>query len=508
VKKAKRKHTLRTDPPSSDVKRRSTPPDIFFILFSTAAVIFTLLRFVNITADVPVGTEMSGVFYTDEGWYCNGAINLRQFGKWYCDGDFNPAVNLPVHHLIQSVAFSIFGMSLQTARSVTAFCFVMIIVILFFTIRSYSGNRTAALTAMMLSSNLLFLTYSRIAILELPMLFFVTAGVGLSLSFKKANDYPVIAVSAILLATAALTKTTALFGLPVLLYCTSLRGGSLQKKILLALTAVSTFVIPVVVWNHFAASLHPNDFALFTKVNFADRMQLNPATVARSIIDIFIKLLRNDPVFVPPALLLSLFLLIRNQGFRKNVLVHISLIWFVSGLAILATTSYHPLRYLTALEIPVMIILGFALFTFDTLLPKGIGAAVIAIAALIFSGIGAAGIMRTITTPHYSFITMAREVRRIADREDAGSIVMGNFANSVSLAGGIRSINTSGTQSVEWKIKQYHPKFYLSLGYEPEMIREIFKYHVLTPAGEWNVFDNYISDKPVYLFRLDRHDSP
>jgi hypothetical protein len=54
--------------------------------------------------------------YTDEGWWANAAVRAHVLGHWYRPGDFNPAVAVPVWPALAWLAFSVAGVSLQTAR--------------------------------------------------------------------------------------------------------------------------------------------------------------------------------------------------------------------------------------------------------------------------------------------------------------------------------------------------------------------------------------------------------
>lgn len=81
-----------------------------------ATTAFLMLRFIHIEANFLLGMTWSGVLYTDKGWYANPAIRHVAFGGWYQTSDFNPAVNVPLGHVMQLLVFGIFGQSLFSAR--------------------------------------------------------------------------------------------------------------------------------------------------------------------------------------------------------------------------------------------------------------------------------------------------------------------------------------------------------------------------------------------------------
>jgi hypothetical protein len=56
---------------------------------------------------------------------------------------------------------------------------------------------------------------------------------------------------------------------------------------------------------------------------------------------------------------------------------------------------------------------------------------------------------------------------------------------------------------LEWRLKKYQPHFYLKLGPEAYVMDTLAKEYELTYITSWNVFNNYINDRKVHLFRLD-----
>jgi hypothetical protein len=308
--------------------------------------------------------------------------------------------------------------------------------------------------------------------------------------------------AALLLGIAVLTKTTAFFGLPCMLYLAFRRGTALRERILFTMFTLAVFLLPIIFWTLFTRVHFPQDIALFTASNFTGRIELQPAAIIKNVVDCVRKAFLMEPVALPFGLVSCAVLLIRSRPFRGNVLVHCSLLWIVGYTAILGSTDYQPERYFLPIAVPAAIMFGAALYYIQLRIKSSLFLTLQIAGIIYFCSYNGYKVFRTLTHPSTSFTTMAKEVKQLVDQHGNGGIVMGNFANSVSLASGIRSINTAGTKDIAWKITTYRPKFYLSLGYEPEIIRAIFPFHTMEPLGEWDVFNNYCQEKTVHLFRL------
>ncbi len=177
-----------------------------------------MLRLVNVDADFPSGITWSGALYTDEGWYANNAIAHLLTGDWYIEGGFNNAINVPVLPLCQYLSFLLLGINLFAARVTIIVFFILLEIVLFLLVRKWESTRCALLVILLLSINYVMFAYSRMALVEIPMLFFAVASIFLT-SIKSERYGTVFTVlSSLALFVALLTKPTAVFGVPVILY--------------------------------------------------------------------------------------------------------------------------------------------------------------------------------------------------------------------------------------------------------------------------------------------------
>jgi hypothetical protein len=261
-------------------------------------------------------------------------------------------------------------------------------------------------------------------------------------------------------------------------------------------------ILPLVAHTVAVSRFFPQDYAFFTESNFAARLQVHPASIVSNMLKTIAKAWKTAPVACTIGGVLCGVTIVLSRDYRKSRLVHISAIWIVSNITMLGISVYHPVRYFLPLSVPAALLFGVAIISLGRYL-DGIRALLpillVITCFIIFSGFP---IVRYLATSPVSFITMARQVKQKVSDSDDDPVIIGNFANSISLSTGIRSLNTSGTMPVEWKINRYPVDYYISLGYEPEVIRSLFTKYLMEPVHEWDVFRNYFLDKKVLLVKL------
>jgi hypothetical protein len=126
---------------------------------------------------------------------------------------------------------------------------------------------------------------------------------------------------------------------------------------------------------------------------------------------------------------------------------------------------------------------------------------------VLVAGIGAVnliGIVGHLASPQFSFVEMARDVEAQIEAHGGNPLLIGNIANSVSLATGLASINSElGTRDLPWKLEKYRPGYYLALGEEKPTVRELSDTYELQELATYDVFGNYYNGKPVQLYKLN-----
>ena len=82
-----------------------------------------LWRLYALEADFPLGLTSSGELFTDEGWYASSASRHAIGLPWLVNGDFNPAIQMPVGQWLLALVFDVFGASLLSTRGVSVALF-------------------------------------------------------------------------------------------------------------------------------------------------------------------------------------------------------------------------------------------------------------------------------------------------------------------------------------------------------------------------------------------------
>jgi len=112
--------------------------------------------------------------------------------------------------------------------------------------------------------------------------------------------------------------------------------------------------------------------------------------------------------------------------------------------------------------------------------------------------------------PSYSLLFMCEEVGRIVaeDRNDGRRVsLIGHMANTVGLAAGLSTINSQyGTQPLSWKMAEYDPQYYISLGDEVGGT-ECGAGYELSRIKSWDILGNYDHGKKVELYRIGENRS-
>lgn len=470
-------------------------------------VVFALMRFLYIQADFPSGITWSGVLYTDEGWYSNAAITHNLEGRWYIEGDFNPIVNLPFGQVLQVINFKLNGMSLASARFIAALSTVLLGILIYLLMAKDNGIFISLFSVMILFSNYIIFAYSRIDLLELPMTFFVLMSIVIVYCFD-ARKVNVVFASSSILVLAVLTKSLAIFALPILLYIIYVKGETTRERYLLPLCASVIVATVILIYNLIVSYAFPNDYNYFNQMNFADRLSFHPLELIGSGLSAIMQAKLLDPIVYPMTLGLSFFMIIFSKDFRTNRLVHISLLWMLSFYCLLALTRYHPPRYFLPIMIPICVLLGVCFKVVNSKIENRVGTVIMMTMVVSAVLLNLLKIGICLAQPNFSFVTMTHQVEKLISdrsRNKKDVLLMGNMANSISLETGIRSINaTVGTHDLMWKVGKYKPDYYVSLGIEPEAINKLEKMYKLVLIGTFDVYQNYYGGKKVLLFQLVR----
>lgn len=466
-----------------------------------AVVALTLLRFLHLTADFPLGISKSGDLYTDEGWYTSGAVRHAHDGAWHMEGDFNPAVNLPVFQSIQAGMFSLLGPGLLVARLTVAICFVALAVLVYVLTRKATDKATALLAAFILSSNFYLFAYSRFAINEILLALLLMAALGACFTSAVNRPYMAVPLAALLFVLALLTKTTAAFAAPAMIYL--LLQGTTDRRVrwqaiglFVGVAALGFGAVSVVL-----ASWYPEDYNYFQALNLEKRAGLDPFSYVMNISRTLGKPLVIDILLYPAAILGAIFLFVRRRPPAENIWLRALALWWLGYLLLINVTSYQPSRYAVPLAVALAPV-GAMLFMSMLRSTRRIQVLAVIMMAFYFC----VNLLRVgvyILQPEYSLIRLGEAVER-ASLGLQNSMVIGDMANTVGLLTGLPAINTQlGVQNLAWKLDRYNPTLYVAQEAEPDILAELETRYSVVLVEEVEVMGNYATGKPVRIYRLE-----
>ncbi len=193
------------------------------------ALLFFCLHFAHLRADFPNNSPwVDWAKYTDEGWYGDAAIRHFERGSWHVPGDFNPGAALPVWPVLEGLVFRFTGVGIVPARALTVAVFGLTLVCVYLLLRrrrmgGRSGDLVPAAAVLLLAVNPFCYAFTRLAILE-PLLNLLMAVALLVASEIRVETHrggrqlwPYFALG-VLLPLMVLTKTTAIFLFPAVLW--------------------------------------------------------------------------------------------------------------------------------------------------------------------------------------------------------------------------------------------------------------------------------------------------
>jgi len=472
-------------------------------LAALVIILFAGLRFVHLEADFPPGVSGSGDLYTDEGAYSSAAVRWVTTGQWRLEGDFNPAVNLPVYPLIQAVTFKALGLSLGHARLTSVILYLLLMAAVWALARRWAGPVTALIALLVMAVNFNAFAFSRLALLEVPMTLFVV--LGLLAAARGGATGTVLAAAAFLLAL--LTKTAAGFALPVILLVLLWRPEPLTRRLAQAGLFCALTGLGLLAYYFVLVRGHLPDYQTYFMTNVLLRTQGGLWDLGRALVRIIWYGRQFDPVLYPLALLGAAGVLVVGGKLRRHPLFWISVVWIAAYLATLATQNYAPARFYLVLAAPVGLLLGLMIEHLARSGRRGAAGllAGVVILALAVSGGRAVDYLRH---PQYSWASMMRELHGLV-RQDGreNPVILGHFANSLSLGTGLLSLNDHYTwkSSLPARLERYRPDYYVTLGGIEAPIRSVLeRYGTVEPVRTWDVFHNYYTGEPVALYRLTR----
>jgi 4-amino-4-deoxy-L-arabinose transferase-like glycosyltransferase len=444
-----------------------------------------LLRLIQLSADAPLNLTTSGVLYTDEGQYSRNAVHWATTGQWYTPGDFNPAVIYPVATAIQALAFRILGLSTASARAVTVLCTWLALYLTYRLCRYYVSEIPALAAVLLLAANYRFYAYSRLSLLDLPMVTFALASVVLAIWGARRGSYLGAGLSAVAFMGCWLTK----FGVylfPVAVF--AIWRESPERRRAMTLIA-AWFVVSAAILALYHALLvipYRADYDYLMKDVFV-RVQPGLLAAVRNSTAAAYHAILVDPILVSAVLGSTALLLFTNPSFRASPLLRLSALWTLCRVVSLGSTPYQPPRYF--LPIHLSLAMATACVIQHLRWPEdgrtGRPLFVVLVAASLVLNLY--GIASHMTDLRFTFVATCADVKQHT---------------------GLPAVNDRlGSADLAIRVRLYGPTHYVSIGpVEQEYGQVLEQTYELSLLSRHEVYSNYYTGQPVYLYAL--HERP
>jgi 4-amino-4-deoxy-L-arabinose transferase-like glycosyltransferase len=507
---------------------------LLYTLWITFIALFAAAHAWHLRADFPnFSPWLDGSKYTDEGWYGNAAIRAHLFGNWYVPGDFNPGPAVPVWPFLLWVLFFVTGVSITAARSL-AIAFFFLNLFLSYKLFRERGPRWVGLLAVTLLVTSPFLySFSRLAILEPLLIALTLTAMNLAIRLPRfAYQEGVCALIGLLFTAMMLTKTTAVFLLPALVWIIALPLWRQKRQLARLLVAAggtaalcfSLWMLLVLDYDLFA------DYKYFFFINVYDK----PHGLWGRIMSFWWSFhggLWVDLILIPLAGLLILAALVtrlrirsgnwrlnwtsglwRDPLFSASVLVVAGYIAFMTYqnhpqpryYAVVAFFSFFVVVRVTAqllYQAPDEKGAGFRLLGILDARQAGLLILAVVVLTAAWNSVRTA---RYVFTPQYTWVNAARNLTRYIDQHPNGNRLLVSISgDEITLITHLPTLcDDFGTLSLPAKMALYKPGWYAVWNsIDPGALEDIHVHYSLEQVAAYPAFDD--PDRNVlYLFKL------
>jgi 4-amino-4-deoxy-L-arabinose transferase-like glycosyltransferase len=473
--------------------------------------------------------------YTDEGWYGNAAIRAHLFGNWYIPGDFNPAAAVPVWPFLLWIVFALTGVTLQAARGLAVAFFFLNLFLSYKLFRERSPRWAGLLTVTLLVTSPFLYAFSRLALLEPLLMAFTLAAMNLAIRLPRfRRKEGASALVGLLFTGMLLTKTTAVFLLPALVWIIAMPFWRQKSKLLIRLlvAAGGAAAISFGVWMLGVVSygLFPDYKYLFFVNNYEKPQGLWPRIL--SFWWSFHGGLWADRVLVPLAGLLILAALgaalyVRKRSAPRDRQPDSQTDSWTSGLwsdplfsgSVIAVGGYiafmtyqnHPQpRYYVVVAffiffivVRVMAQLLYQQKRARLVDARNAGWAILAI-VLVTAAVNGVWTLGYVLHPEYTWITAARNLTQYIDEHPSGKRLLVSISgDEITLVSHLPTLcDDFGTQDLPDKLERYQPGWFAGWNdIDPGTLEDLHVHFSLEQVQGFPAFDD--PDRNVlYLFKL------
>ncbi len=458
--------------------------------------------------------------YTDEGWYGNAAIRAHLFGNWYVPGDFNPAPAVPVWPFLQWLLFFVTGVSIQAARALSVAFFFLNLLLSYKLFRERGPRWVGLLAVTLLVTSPFLYCFSRLAILE-PLLIALTLGaMNLAIRMPRfVHKEAVAALIGLIFTLMMLTKTTAIFLLPALIWTIALPFWNQKRKLLRMLVAAGgTALLTFTMWMLVVVN---NDLFDDYKYLFFVNVYKKPHGVWARFMSFWWSFhggLWADLVLIPLAGILILAAVytrsrITAKNWRPNWTAGLwrdplfsGSVLIVAGYIGFMTYQNHPQpRYYAVVAFFSFFInvRVTAQLLYQQARAHQVGRAILGLVILTAVG-NSIWSMGYILHPQYTFVNAAQNLTRYIDEHPNGNRLLVSISgDEITLITHLQAIcDDFGTQDLAPKLARYQPGWYATWNdLDPDTLEDIHAHFSLEQVAGFPAFDDP-ERNTLYLFKL------
>jgi hypothetical protein len=448
-----------------------------FLISATALLL--ALRFWHLRADFP-SYAWYGQYharFTDEGFYTGAAIQHFTLGQAYIPGGWNPGVFMPVWPLMSGILFHFTGISATAVRAMAVVCTCISVVLAYAIARQYRSSLFAARTAFLFAVSALGFFFSRLAILEPAFGMWLLLAIYMA-GRVRARGYPMAVLVSIVFVIATLTKSTALFILPAVLWpawAGNALNGNKDKKH--AGRLVAAILLPIALLLGAAKIIWLLHYSADVSVLFSLRPLWQLEHAPLRLVRFFFRGTWIDPVLFPLAIACILAACTKLRFLWRDPFFVLALLWEAGYAAFIVFHYDGPPRYFVTLIVPT-IWLALMLTEWLWRANRRVGIAITAcIAGSVIWNVAMIG--NVMARPTYRLADASLRIKQAIESEhhlhpETNTLLIGRGANEISLlAGGFPAMDSDGSMPLTEKIALYHPGWFMAWTNDPPQ-RTIF----------------------------------
>jgi len=462
-------------------------------------VLLAGFAFQHLSADFPNHSRWmdDSAKFTDEGWWASGAINHILTGHWLLPGGYNPMVAVPLWSMLMEVVFHFAGINVAVARGV-AFSFTIGTVLAGGALMARDHRSLAPGLMLLIGTSPLLYFFSRSAILEASLIFFLTSAALAAYATSPPGIVRSI-LCGVLFTLAMLAKSSALFVAPAILYLlwfphchfwssqlAADRAHRTRALLAVAIPALTFILCYGLYWLLFVHT-HPVDVRTLYDNN---KPVLDLRSVEKSARLVYRCFTWLDPVLFPVAVVAVILSIRRLPVLWQDPLFGFAVLSFLGYSGFMVWHFDASPRYFAVLVVPVMILVVLLLNALELRMPaafKALGALV-----LLAVIVNIAYIARLLAHPEYTLRDACLKIRSQIDSDPSvNRLVIGHGVVETTYFTHIPALDDLGSMPMVQKMDLYHPGWAVVWSDDVGILAlpSVAHSYAFTELGKYSVFD-------------------